>query len=310
MAARAARPLRPAAAARPADWLLFAILVALGGSSFAFIRMAVETAPPAAVATARLWIAAFFLYAVMRQAGRKFPPAVVATGDGRRLHLAWVSLLSVSLVGYAIPFLIFPWAQQHVESGLAGVYMAFMPLSTAALAAAFAGERLTRLKAAGFLLGFIGVLMLMGPEVLGGAARTSLLAQAGLLLATFCYAVSVILSRRAPPMRPRVFAAATALGGAVLTTPALLFADLDPASWSLRSLLSILVLGIGPTGLAGLIIIILVRRVGAGFMALANYLTPVVAVAIGAAAFGERLAPTTFAALAVILAGVALSRRG
>jgi drug/metabolite transporter (DMT)-like permease len=309
MAARAARPLKAAGAAQPADWLLFALLVALGGSSFAFIKMAVETVPPPVVATARLWIGAAFLYVVMRLAGRRFPKLVVRTPKGPRLHIAWAAMLAVSLIGYAIPFLIFPWAQQYVVSGLAGVYMAFMPIWTIALAFLFAGEKLNRWKLAGFALGFSGVMILMGPDVVSGAARSDVAAQAGLLLATVCYAVSVVISRRAPAIRPRVFACATVFGGAVLTTPALLFAELDPAQWSLKSLLSVVVLGVGPTGLAGLIIIILVKRVGAGFMSLANYLTPVWAVALGAAAFGERLAPTTFLALAAILAGVALSRR-
>lgn len=309
MAARAARPFKAAGVARPADWLLFAVLVAIGGSSFAFIEIAVETVPPAVVAAARLWIGAAFLYAVMRRAGRKFPKFVVATKDGARLHLAWVSMLAVSLIGYAIPFLIFPWAQQYVESGLAGVYMAFMPISTMALASIYAGETLTRWKIAGFALGFAGVLALMGPDVIRGAARSDVLAQGGLLLATVCYAISVIISRRAPAIRPRVFACGTVLGGAILTTPALLFADLDPSRWALESMLSVIVLGIGPTGLAGLIIIILVKRVGAGFMSLANYLTPVWAVALGAVAFGERLDPSTFLALGVILGGVALSRK-
>ena len=309
MAARAVRPLKAAVVARPADWMLFAVLVALGGSSFAFIRMAVETVPPPVVATARLWIGAIFMFAVMRLAGRRFPRLVVATGAGPRLHLAWAYMLAVSLIGYAVPFLIFPWAQQFVVSGLAGVYMAFMPIWTIALAFLFAGEKLNRWKIAGFALGFAGVMILMGPDVVAGAARSDLLAQAGLLVATLCYAVSVVISRRAPAIRPRVFACATVLGGAILTAPALLFADIDPSAWSAKSVLSVCVLGIGPTGLAGLIIIILVKRVGASFMALANYLTPVWAVALGAAAFEERLEATTVLALGVILAGVALSRR-
>ena len=309
MAERAARPLKAAGVARPTEWLLFAMLVAIGGSSFAFIKMAVETVPPPVVAAARLWIGAIFLFAIMRVAGRRFPGLVVGTDKGPRLHVAWVSMLAVSLIGYAIPFLIFPWAQQFVVRGLAGVYMAFMPIWTIALAFLFAGEKLTRWKIAGFALGFLGVMILMGPDVIGGAAHSGVLAQAGLLLATICYAVSVVISRRAPAIRPRVFACGTVLGGAILTTPALFFADLDPAHWSLKSVLSVVVLGIGPTGLAGLIIIILVKRVGASFMSLANYLTPVWAVALGALAFGERLAWTTFFALGVILAGVALSRK-
>ena len=309
MSPRLRRRARGPSAARPLDWLLLAGLVALGGSSFGFIRTAVATIPPAVVATGRLWVGAIFLYAVMRIARRRFPPLLVRHASGARLHLSWASMFAVSAIGYTIPFFIFPWAQQFVESGLAGVYMAFMPIWTLGLAYLFAGEGLGAAKLAGFGLGFSGVVILMGPDVVGGAARSSLLAQAGLLLATFCYAVSAILARRTPPIRPRVFACGTVLGAAVLSTPALFFTDLHPEDWALESVLSVIVLGVGPTGLAGLFIIMLIKRAGAGFMALANYLTPIWAVIVGAVLFGERLGPNVLIALAVILAGVAVSRR-
>lgn len=309
MSPRLRRRARGPSAARPLDWLLLAGLVALGGSSFGFIRTAVATIPPAVVATGRLWVGAVFLYAVMRVARRRFPPLLARSASGARLHLSWVSMFAVSAIGYTIPFFIFPWAQQFVESGLAGVYMAFMPIWTLGLAYLFAGEGLGAAKLAGFGLGFSGVLILMGPDVVGGAAQSSLLAQAGLLLATLCYAVSAILARRTPPIRPRVFACGTVLGAAVLSTPALFFTDLNPEDWALESVLSVIALGVGPTGLAGLFIIMLIKRAGAGFMALANYLTPIWAVMVGAALFGERLGPNVLIALAVILAGVAVSRR-
>ena len=309
MSGRARRLAKGPAAARPAEWILLAALVLMGGSSFAFIRTAVSTIPPAGVSTIRLWVGAVLLYLVMRAAGRRFPPLIVRSANGPRLHLAWAYMLSVSSIGYFVPFLIFPWAQQYVESGLAGVYMAFMPIWTLGLAALFVGEALTRAKLTGFALGFVGVIVLMGPDVIAGAADSNLLAQAAMLLATLCDAVSVIISRRAPPIRPRVFACGTVLGAAVLTTPTLLFSNANPQDWSMESTLSVIALGVGPTGLAGLVIIILIKRAGAGFMALANYLTPVVAVLIGAAIFHERLSLNVFIALGLILTGVAISQR-
>lgn len=309
MSARARRKNRGPAAALPLDWLLLAALVALGGSSFGFIRTAVSTIPPAVVSTGRLWVGAIFLFAVMRLARRRFPPLLVKGADGPRLHLSWASMLAVSAIGYTIPFFIFPWAQQFIASGLAGVYMAFMPIWTLGLAYLFANESLGRAKLAGFALGFSGVILLMGPDVVGGAAESSLLAQAGLLVATLCYAISVILSRRTPPIRPRVFACGTVLGAAIMSTPVLFFIEMHPEQWTIASMLSVVALGIGPTGLAGIVIIMLVKRAGAGFMALANYLTPIWAVMVGALVFGERLGLNVFFALAIILVGVAVSQR-
>ena len=303
------RRIRGPREARPFDWALLSAMAIIGGTSFAMIRVAVETIPPSVIAVSRLWIGAGIMYAVMRIAGRRFPPLLVRRPRGTRLHLAWTYILSVSLVGYAIPFYIFPWAQQYVESGLAGVYMAFMPIWTLALAYLFASEGLNARKLLGFALGFLGVMILLGPEVISGAARSSVFAQAGILLATFCYAATAVIMRRAPAIRPRVFAAGAVLGGAVILTPTLLLADFAPAYWSTASLLAIIGLGAGPTGLAGLLIIIMIKRVGAGFMSLANYLTPVIAVIVGAIAFHERLEPHVFAALAIILLGVGLSQQ-
>lgn len=300
------RPLRTPA---PRDWALFAAQVAIGGSSFALIKIALTDLPPPVVTVGRLWVGAIVMYAVMRFGRRRLPPFLVRTQKGPRLHRAWVWMLSVSTVGFAIPFLIFPWAQQFIASGLAGVYMAFMPLWTLILAYIFAGERLSPQKIAGFALGSAGVLILLGPEVIAGAVRSDVLAQAGLLLATFCYAASAVLSRRAPRLRPRVFAAGTTLGAAILVTPAILLADIDPGAWSAESLAALVALGVGPTGLAGFLIIILIKRVGAGFMALSNYVTPVFAVLIGAFFFHERLDMNVFIALAVILCGVFISQR-
>lgn len=297
------------AAARAVEWALLAMLIALGGSSFTFIHAAIETVPPPLVAVGRLWVAAIALYAVMRAKGRKFPPFLVQTKSGLRIHRLWAWMTAVGIVGYSIPFLIFPWAQQYVESGLAGVYMAFMPLWTLALAFFFADEKLSAPRIVGFGMGFAGVIMLMGPEAIRGVAGSSLAAQAGLFLATFLYAASAVLSRRAPATRPRVFSAGIVLMGAVFATPALLATSIDPSAWSLKSLGAVAILGLGPTAAASVIIIMLIRRAGASFMALANYVVPVVAVIAGAIFFHERLDATAIAALALILAGVAVSQK-
>ncbi len=295
--------------AGPRDWSLLAGLVALGGSSFPFIHIALETAPPAIVTIGRLWVAAIVLYAAMRFKGRRFPPLLVRTKAGLRPHRLWAWMAAVGVVGYTIPFFIFPWAQQFVPSGLAGVYMAFMPIWTLVLAFFFTDEGLTRSKAVGFLLAAAGVVVLMGPEAMAGITGSNIAAQAGLLLATLLYAASAVMSRRAPPARRIVFSAGIVLAGAVFATPGLLFTTLSPAEWSPASLASILALGIGPTALAGVIIIVIIRRAGASFMALANYIVPLFAVGAGALLFGEQLELNVFAALALIFAGVAISQR-
>jgi drug/metabolite transporter (DMT)-like permease len=142
-----------------------------------------------------------------------------------------------------------------------------------------------------------------------GALSSDLRAQIGLLLATFLYAISAVLARRAPPIRPRIFACGMLIIAAVMSVPALFFTELHREQWSLASLASIFFLGVFPTGLNGILIIMLIRRAGAGFMAFSNYITPLWAVALGALVYHERLHWTVFIALTIILAGVAISQR-
>ena len=291
------------------DWLLLALIVAFGGSSFVMIRAAVETVPPAAVAAGRLWVAAILMYVLMRAAGRRLPPFFIRSGTKWRIRRSWIWMIAVGASGYLLPFYLFPWAQQYVESGLAGVYMAFMPIWTVALAYFFAGEQLSGRKIAGIALGFAGVLVLMGPDVLKGAMTSSFFAQAGLLLATLLYAISAVLSRRAPPVRPRIFASGMLIVAALMAIPPLFFTELHREQWTASSLISVIFLGVFPTGLNGVLIIMLIRRTGAGFMAFSNYIIPLWAVGLGALVFHERVGWPAIVALIIILAGVAVSQR-
>jgi len=152
-------------------------------------------------------------------------------------------------------------------------------------------------------------MVLLGPEVVSGIGKSSVLAQIMILLATVCYAAGAVLTRRAPQIRPRVFAAGSLICAAILSTPVLFFTDFNVNEWTLSGVLNVVALGLGPTGLAGILLIILIQRVGAGFMGLANYVTPVWAVIMGAILFQERLEGTVFLALAIILIGVGVSQR-
>lgn len=296
-------------AATSSDWLLLALIVAFGGSAFVGIRAGIETMPPAAVAIARIWVGAGALYILMRIAGRRLPPFFQRAGGRLHIRRSWRAMIGVGVIGNVAPFFLFPWAQLRIDSGLAGIYMAFMPIWTLALAYFFAGESLTPRKLVGFALGFAGVVLLMGPDAVRGAASGDLLAQASLLLATLLYATSAVLARRAPPIRPRVFAAGMMISAAVAATPAVFLFPMQVDQWSALSIAAVIALGLFPTGFNGVLIIMVIRRVGAGFMALSNYFTPLWAVAMGALIYAERLAPSAFVALGLILAGVALSQR-
>src|SRR5262245_44021681 len=133
------------------DWGLLAALVALWGSNFMFIKLGVSAVPPATLVATRLVIGAVILVTVVRALGYAFPPV------GR----AWTPYVVLGIVGNCLPFWFITWGQKSIDSALAGILMAIMPLTTLLLAHFFvAGERMTASRLAGFLLGFVGIVVL------------------------------------------------------------------------------------------------------------------------------------------------------
>ena len=282
------------------DWLMMLGVAVIGGSSFAAIEVAVETAPPAVIAAARLWTGCAVMAAHTAWSGRPFLPF--------RPRRAWAYAAAAGLLGYAAPMTMIPLAQETVSSILASVYQAFMPVLTVLLAAAFADEALTRRKLGGFALGTAGVLALIGPTALSGVVTASLWAQALLLLAILGYASAGVVMRRAPDVPERGFATAFLFAGALLATPGAVLSGADgvsAASWA-----AIAYLGVFPTGITAVFIILVVRRVGAGFLAMSAYGAPLVALLLGTAFLGERVGPREAAGLCLILGGVAVAQPG
>ena len=130
---------------------MLAVLVALWGSNFMFIKLGVAAVPPATLVATRLVIGAVILVAVVRAMGYAFPPI------GR----AWTPYIVLAAGGNCLPFWFISWGQQSIDSALAGILMAIMPLATLLLAHFFvSGERMSRNRVAGFLMGFIGIVAL------------------------------------------------------------------------------------------------------------------------------------------------------
>ena len=170
------------------DWGLLAALVALWGSNFMFIKLGVAVVPPATLVASRLTIGALILVAVVRLMGYTFPP----------LGRAWAPYVVLATVGNCLPFWFITWGQKSIDSALAGILMAIMPLTTLLLAHFFvAGEKMTSSRLAGFLLGFVGIVVLMGPAALTGlgGSKLQIAAQLSVLAGALCYAVNGIIIR-------------------------------------------------------------------------------------------------------------------
>ena len=285
------------------DWALLLALVAMWGSAFMFNKLGVATVPPATLVAGRLLIGALILLVVVHALGARLPPL------GRN----WLPYLVLALVGNCIPFYVIVWGQKTVDSALAGILMAAMPLVTLVLAHFFVqGERMTRKRAAGFALGFLGIVLLIGPAALTGIGGSALqvVSQLAVLTGALCYAANSVLTRLMVKEN-NVLIASTAmlLVATVVMLPVAFILD---RPWTLApsfsSTAAIVWLGIGPTAVATLCYFKLIGSAGPTFMSLVNYLSPPVAVFLGVTLMGEHPGVEAYTGLALILAGIALSQ--
>jgi drug/metabolite transporter (DMT)-like permease len=278
--------------------LILLVLAAIWGSSFMFIKIAVVSIPPLTLAAGRVALAAAVLYAFIRWRGMRLPAM------GRN----WTLYFAVAFFGNSLPFTLIGWGEERIDSGLAAILMAVMPLATLLLAHVFVkDEPLTRGKLIGIAVGFTGVLVLVGPEVLQGLGSDAV-RQGAVAGGALCYAVATISARLLPEAPPAVRAAAVLMWSAVQIVPAALVLD---APWLLQpspgALASAVYLGLFPTALATIIYFHIISTRGASFIAFNNYLVPVFGVMWGAALLGERLSVQELVALALILGGIAAS---
>lgn len=292
----------------PLSWALILALGLIWGGSFTVVGVAVRDLPPLTLAAGRLVIGALALVLLACLVGPGLPPL-----RERRL---WLFALGVAASANAIPFSLLGWAQTTLPSGLAGVIMASMPLITLALAARFVpGEPLTWRRLIGLGIGFCGVVTLIGVETLlhlGGEGRR-VLAQLACLAAATGYAAGSVLTKRAPAAHPLAFGAATLLLAAAMAASAALLVDapFSPealAAWTADSVLAVIFLGLAPTALAMVLLLLALERRGPGFVSLTNYFVPIWALVFGVALLGEAIPGETPLALALILGGVAYAQ--
>lgn len=282
------------------DWLELLLLAIIWGTAFVFIDVGLNSVSPGGVAFIRLTLGAIILALYARSRGHHFP----ALTDPK-----WLWWMALGFFGNALPFYLIPWAQQDIPSALAGILLAVMPLSTVVLAHFFAGERMTGWKFAGFLVGLVGVIILIGPSALADLGGPKFLAQIAVLVAALAYAVNVIIARRAPGMPASLSAAGMLIGASLWAAPLGIWQEIaSERTFDIWAWMSVVWLGIGPTAITSVIYLRLITNAGASFMATVNYLVPIVAVIAGLA-LGEAIGLGAILGLTVILAGIAIARR-
>ncbi|EEB78929.1 MAG: DMT family transporter [Halioglobus sp.] len=281
-------------------WLLLFLLSLAWGFAFYLIAIALESFPPLTIVNIRLAVGAATLCMVMHWQGHRLP----------REAGWWWRFALLTILGNLIPFSLITWAETEISSSQAGLLMALMPISTMVLSHFFVHEdALTPRRLCGVMLGFGGVVVLVGGEALKGIGGSALLAQLAVLTATVAYASNTVYAKRLPPIDTVVVATGSLSVGTLLLLPFTLY--LEHALWvapSFNALAATLTLGIVSTGLATWTYFRVVTDCGPSFLSIINYIIPAIAFAAGVMFLGESAEPSQFAGLLLILAGIALTQ--
>ncbi|MER5736473.1 DMT family transporter [Streptomyces sp. NPDC002262] len=285
---------------RSRTWARIGVLALLWGSTFLWIEVALEALAPVQVTFGRCLLGAVTLLVLCRISGRRLP----------RGRAVWGRIVVAAFFCNALPFALFSFGQQSVDSGVAGVLNATTPLWSLLLGVATGTERGPRpARVAGLLLGFAGVVLVLAPWEAGGAGGWGALAIVG---AAAGYAVGFLfmgrhlVGRGVPTL---ALSAAQLTAATVLTAPTLAAGGLTPIEFTPGQLGATVVLGVVATGVTFHLTYRNIAAEGATPTATVGYLLPVVSVALGAVVLHEDFGLRTALGAAVVLAGVALTRR-
>ena len=289
------------------NWAILATLGFIWGGSFLGNEISLIGFGPITVAAIRVTIAAITLlvYAYIFGDGL---PRTSSKADKR----VWLHCFGMALFANALPFSLLSWGQQIVTSGFAGLSMALVPLFVLPLSHRLVpGEKLSRTKVTGFLLGFIGVVLLIGGEKIFASQPSApilLLAQIACVTASCCYAIGSVITKLCPPVSTVSYASCGLMLASFMLIPTALWFEGIPRSPNNLAIASIIYLALFPTAIATILLTILVRRAGPSFLSLVNYQVPIWAVVLGVIVLGETLPGHFLIALSIILVGVYISQ--
>ena len=264
-------------------WLLIGILAILWGGAFFLIEVGLRSYPPITLVFMRLALAVPPMWIAMRIMGQRLP----------RSTRVWGLLAVVGALNCALPFTLFFWGQQYLDSGYASILNATTPL-WGVLTAHFltSDEKATSARTIGVLTGMAGIIVMVGPEAMKGLSN-NLLAQIACVISTVFYSLAAIYGRRLSQttLTPMAVATGQTVMAAVVMIPIVLLVD-QPWTMStprLDATLAGLTLALFSTALAYTLYFRLIDRAGASNAQLVAFLMPILAVILGIAFLGEHL---------------------
>jgi drug/metabolite transporter (DMT)-like permease len=286
---------------KPQSWLgLYIALGIVWGCSFIFIKLGLEFLTPFGVAFGRCALGALALLIYLKFKGMSL------VRNRKMIGHLWV----VALLLNVIPGIFFAWAETEVTSILAGIINAVTPLMTLiAIIVVSRNEPPTKPQVIGLLIGFLGVLTVLGAWK--GLGDNPLWAILVLLAAVTCYGFSFPYSRRyilPAQLKPEVMAATQVTLGAITLLPLFLMDGIAKDEYRIGPVLAMIALGVFGSGFAYIWNFTIMRAAGSAIASSVTYVTPVVAVVVGLIFLQEKLHWYEPVGALVVLLGAAIAQ--
>jgi drug/metabolite transporter (DMT)-like permease len=262
-------------------WVIFILLGAIWSSSFMWIKIALQEVGPNMLVAFRALFGLLFGVVVILIQRVQWP----------RTFRSWFPLLLLGLTNVAIPFFLISWGEQSIDSAVASVLDATVPLFTILMAHYFLhDDKMTLPKVLGLLIGFAGVVVLMSKDLLS-ASTNSLLGQAAVILASVCYAISSVYVRKTTEDTPAIMRSAGPLvsASAVMWLATFLFEQPVQMPQLGITWIALLWLGIFGSGLAFVMAYYLIHEIGPTRTTMVTYLFPLGGVTLGVTFLNEEL---------------------
>jgi len=276
------------------DWALVVFVGCLFGSSFLLITIVLHELGPLTIAAGRSLVAAAACWLFLLLSRKQ------VTRDRGLI----VKLCLLGLFSYALPFVLMPISQRHISTGLVAIINLMLPIATLTVSHFWpGGERATMVRAVGAAIGLLGACILTAPTFAGmdsGQIWGTLLCLSGTLI----FAVSFNITRSFAGTDPQTIMTFAMTGAALGAVPAALLIEGAPAVVSLGTWWAWLALGLFPTALNFQIMYWMLPRVGATNFATNTYISPIVALILGASLLGEVLLPIQAVGMGVVLVGL------
>jgi drug/metabolite transporter (DMT)-like permease len=286
--------------ARPTqrDWLSLLVLALMWGTSYAFIKLGVQTLPTFTLIASRLLIGFVFLASVVAIAREPLPRSPRIYGH----------LLVMAVINIVIPFFLITTAERSVASAIAAIINGAVPLVVILLAAlVFHDEPITLGRLVGLLVGYAGVIVIVSPG-LANSTGSEISGELALVGSTIAYGIGAVYSRRnmkgLRPMIPAMFQ----VGFAFVIVSALALVTEHPfdVKWNGDAVLAVSWLGVFGSGAAYLLNFRLLARIGATRTSILAYFLPIIGIISGAIMFQEQIDPVVLIGTALVLGGIAL----